>query len=156
MISENWKRIQNQIIRTIEDPLVETLLQKSQLTKVQLETLLIDILVEKIIGNHINYEEKARLRHKTKKITRGAYSRTLKQARRNIKKSIYTIFLLGYLGILDSPDLHPFLELSNKINLYVKTYLKLWDKQKEGLISSDILREMRNLKSSLINGINKL
>ena len=35
------------------------------------------------------------------RVTKGSFLRTLKQARGNMKSSIYTIFLLGYLGIVD-------------------------------------------------------
>ena len=57
-------------------------------------------LAEKIAGKRLKYDEKARLRLKSGKISRGAFNRTLKQAKMNVIKAIYTIFLLGYLFFL--------------------------------------------------------
>ncbi len=68
----------------LNDPIVKILAKNSQLTKTQLETLLIDILAENISGKHLNYDEKARLRLTKAKLSRGAFNRTLKQSKENV------------------------------------------------------------------------
>ncbi len=92
----------------------------SQLTKTQLETLLIDILSDNIAGKQLQYDEKASLRLMKAKISRGAFNRTLKQAKENVIKSIYTVLLLGYLGVFDTTTLDPYLEIANKLHKYVE------------------------------------
>ncbi|MEM2881670.1 MAG: hypothetical protein QXU06_04180 [Candidatus Bathyarchaeia archaeon] len=52
---------------------------------------------------------------KGERVSRGAFYRTLRQARDNVLSSIYTIFLLGYIGLFDSPRLEPFIEVSNAL-----------------------------------------
>ncbi|MEM3788357.1 MAG: hypothetical protein QXN95_00615, partial [Candidatus Bathyarchaeia archaeon] len=48
--------------KSLEDPIVKILTKNSHLTKTQLETLLIDVLAENILGRTLKYDEKARLR----------------------------------------------------------------------------------------------
>jgi len=149
-IIEGWLR------RIIEDPFVKLLLKNSSLSNVQLETLLIDILSENVTGTPINYENKAKLRLKNKNISRGAFNRTLKQANNNIKKSINTIILLGYLGLIDSPQLQPFIEISNKFNTYVKNYFNIWNKQQIDEIENENISELHYFKNELIESISRL
>jgi hypothetical protein len=94
----------------------------SHLTKTQLETLLIDILSEHISGKSLKYDEKARLRLTKAKISRGAFNRTLKQAKENVTKSIYTVILLGYLGLFETTTLDPYLEIANQLHAYMDAY----------------------------------
>ena len=61
----------------LNDPIVKILSKNSQLTKTQLETLLIDILAENMAGKTLNYDEKARLRLTKAKLSRGSFNRTL-------------------------------------------------------------------------------
>ena len=128
-VTEHSIKIQSWIKRLLEDPLTEILLNTSLLSKIQLETLLIDLLSEEITGNRINYEGKAKLRLNDKGISRGSFNRTLKQANININKSINTVLLLGYLGIFKTPQLQPFIEISNNLNRYIKSYRSLWNIQ---------------------------
>ena len=81
----------------LKDPIVQILSKNSQLTKIQLETLLIDVLAENLSGKQLIYDEKASLRLTKAKISRGSFNRTLKQSKENVIKSIYTVLLLGYL-----------------------------------------------------------
>lgn len=108
--------------KSLEDPIVKILAKNSHLTKIQLETLIINILAENIAGKTLKYEEKARLRLTKAKISRGAFNRTLKQAEENVIKSIYTVLLLGYLGIFESTTLDPYIEISNKLKEYVEAH----------------------------------
>ncbi len=128
----------------MSDPILKILLYNSNLTKIQLETLLIDFLAEKISGRRLKMDEKARLRISKAEISRGAFNRTLKQARRNIVKSIYTILLLGYLGVFESTRLDPFLEVANRLQEYVEAYknvLKDEESREEYLRVIEILRK---------------
>ncbi len=106
----------------LNDPIVKILAKNSQLTKTQLETLLIDVLAENMAGKQLKYDEKAKLRLTKAKISRGAFNRTLKQSKENVIKSIYTVLLLGYLGVFESTTLDPYLEIANKLHEYLEAH----------------------------------
>jgi hypothetical protein len=116
------ENVQNWIISIENDPIIKILVKNGNLTKIQLETVLIDILSQNLSGKPLKYEEKARLRLIKAGVSRGSFNRTLKQARKNIIEAIYTIILLGYLGIFDSTNLAPYLEISHKLKTYADTY----------------------------------
>jgi hypothetical protein len=115
----------------LNDPITKILSKNSQLTKIQLETLLIDILAENISGKQLKYDEKAKLRLTNAKISRGSFNRTLAQSKENVTKSIYTILLLGYLGVFESSTLDPYLEVANKLSKYVEAHQDIPGKQEE-------------------------
>lgn len=117
--------VQKWLTRSLSDPIVKILTKNSHLTKTQLETLLIDVLAENLAGKTLRYEEKAKLRLLRTGISRGAFNRTLKQARRNIIESVYTILLLGYLGVFEDTSLDPYLEASNKLQAYMSAYREI-------------------------------
>ena len=98
----------------LEDPLVKAMMRRCLLTGPQLETLLIDLFADEILGRRLGIEEKASLRL-GKKVSRGSFNRTLRQARLNVIKAIYTVLLLGYLGVLASPELEPYVELGSAL-----------------------------------------
>jgi hypothetical protein len=107
----------------LNDPIVKILAKNSQLTKTQLETLLIDVLAENISGKQLKY---------------------------NVIKSIYTVLLLGYLGVFDSTTLDPYLEIANKLHEYVEAHQDIPDKEeelKDHLKVIEIIRE--ELETSL-------
>ncbi len=134
----------------LNDPIVKILAENSQLSKTQLETLLIDILAENISGKQLKYDEKAALRLTRAKITRGSFNRTLKQSRENVIKSIYTVLLLGYLGVFESTTLDPYLEIANKLHEYVDAHQEIPSKEeevKDRLKVIEIIRE--ELETSL-------
>ena len=134
----------------LSDPIVKILAKNSQLTKTQLETLLIDVLAENISGKQLKYDEKAALRLTKAKISRGAFNRTLKQSRENVIKSIYTVLLLGYLGVFDTTTLDPYLEIANKLHDYVEAHQEIPSKEeelKDHLKVIEIIRE--ELETSL-------
>jgi len=106
----------------LDDPIVKILSKNSQLTKTQLETLLIDVLAENMSGKYLKYDEKAKLRLTKAKISRGSFNRTLKQSKENVIKSVYTVLLLGYLGIFESTTLDPYLEIANKLKEYLEAH----------------------------------
>ena len=115
----------------LNDPIVKILAKNSQLTKTQLETLLIDVLAENMAGKLLKYDEKARLRLTKAKISRGSFNRTLKQAKDNVIKSIYTILLLGYLGVFESTTLDPYLEIANKLHEYIEAHKDMPQRDEE-------------------------
>lgn len=115
----------------LNDPIVKILSSNSQLTKTQLETLLIDFLAENISDKQLNYDEKARLRLTKAKLSRGSFNRTLKQAKENVIKSIYTVLLLGYLGVFETTTLDPYLEIANKLKEYTEAHQELPEGEKE-------------------------
>ena len=123
--------VQSWLISSQNDPITKILAKNSHLTKTQLETLLIDVLSENIAGKPLKYDEKARLRLTKAKISRGAFNRTLKQAKENVTKSIYTVLLLGYLGIFESTTLDPYLEIANKLQQYIEAYKNIPNKSGE-------------------------
>lgn len=107
----------------LDDSFVKILAKNSNLTGIQLETLLIDILAEKMAGKRLKYEEKAEMRPLA--VTRGAFNRTLRQARKNIIRSIYAVLLLGYLGVFEDTSLTPYLEIANKLQNYMNSYREI-------------------------------
>jgi hypothetical protein len=142
--------VQTWLNGAINDPIVKILAKNSHLTKTQLETLLIDVLSENIAGKSLKYDEKAKCRLTKAEITRGAFNRTLKQSKGNVIKSIYTVLLLGYLGILESTNLNPYLEIASKLHQYVETYKNIpntSDDMKEQLKIIEMIREQ--LETSL-------
>jgi hypothetical protein len=125
------ENVQTWINGSLNDPIVEILSKHSHLTKTQLETLLIDILAESLSGKQLKYDEKAQLRLTKAKISRGAFNRTLAQAKENVIKSIYTVLLLGYLGIFEDTTLDPYLEIANKLHTYLEAYKRMPNKGEE-------------------------
>jgi len=110
------EELQSFIDRSFKDPVAAILLKNSNLTTIQFETLIIDFLTLNITDNIISFKDKALLR--SKKVSRGSFSRTLSQARRNVISSIYTLLLLSYLGVLDSNPFEEYRDLSHKLSEY--------------------------------------
>jgi hypothetical protein len=99
------------------DPVAKLLLRNSQLTQPQLETL----LAYSLSGEEDGRKGRRRFyRPSSRNISRGSFNRTLIQAQNNVIRSIYTVLLLGYAGLFDSPSLQPFMELSDTIQSYVE------------------------------------
>jgi hypothetical protein len=137
----------------LNDPIVQILAKNSQLTKTQLETLLIDILAENIAGKQLKYDEKASLRLTKAKISRGAFNRTLRQSKENVIKSIYTVLLLGYLGVFDSTTLDPYLEIANKLHEYVEAHQDVPNREEE---LKDHLKVIEIIRQELETSLKRL
>lgn len=135
---------------SLNDPITEILYKNSHLTKTQLEILLIDILAENISGKNLTYDEKSSLRLTKAKTSRGAFNRTLKQAKENVIKSIYTIILLGYLGVFESTALDPYIEIANKLKEYLEAHKDLSKEDNSKYEHLKIIRE------ELENGLKRL
>ncbi len=138
------ENVQKWLKGALNDQIAKILVKNSNLTKIQIETLLIDFLAANIAEKHIKMDEKARLRLKKAEISRGAFNRTLKQARKNVIQSIYTVLLLGYLGIFDSTRLDPYIEIANKLQAYVDVYKNILpdkNRVKENIRVINMLRD---------------
>lgn len=138
------RRIRESIRGLTRDPVTKLLLANSQLTLVQLETLLTDSLSSE---TDIKKALRRLYRPSGRNLSRGAYNRTLIQAQNNVIRSIYTVLLLGYVGLYDTASLQPFLELSDTIQSYIQ----------EGRQSATEDRlVLEELNSRLLEGISSL
>jgi hypothetical protein len=135
------------------DPIIKILSRNSNLTKTQLETILIDFIAPNISGKSLTNREKALLRLTKAGISRGAFNHTLKQARRNIIQSMYTIILLGYLGIFEDTRLDPYIEVANKLKEYVGAYKDVISTNE---LATEHLRLVTMLREELENTLEKL
>jgi hypothetical protein len=111
--------VRDALLKMLEEPMIEILLKNSNLTPVQFETLLIDVICRMSPDKKLGYEERRKLREKT--VSRGAFMRTLKQARDKIRESIYTILLINYLGILDSSFFEDYERLFERLKEYLRS-----------------------------------
>ena len=93
------------------DNLLGFLLTNSNFTKIQIDSLLL-AFEYKIEGYSLG--EIVKLRD-SGPVTKGSYGRSLKQSKRNFSKSLYTLVLAIYLGVLDVNTLNSMIELSNKL-----------------------------------------
>jgi hypothetical protein len=147
------ENVQKWLMQATRDPIVKVLTKNSNLTRTQLETLLIDFLASNISEKSLRNEEKARLRLSKAEISRGAFNRTLKQARSNVIQSMYTIILLGYLGLFENTRLEPYLEAANRIQHYVNAYK---DALSNGALAEEQLRVVSMLREELENVLESL
>jgi len=147
------ERLQKWLARSINDPIVKILAKNSNLTKAQLETLLIDFLAANIAEKPLRNEDKARLRLAKSVISRGAFNRTLKQARKNVIQSMYTIILLGYLGIFNNTRLDPYLEAANKLQHFLSAYREILSNDK---LAEEHLRIVGMLREELESSLERL
>jgi hypothetical protein len=108
--------LQNMIERAYKDPIAGILLKNSNITDTQYETLIIDYLTSIASDSVITFKNKALYR--SKKVSRGSFSRTLSQARGNIISSIYTILLLAYIGIFETVPFDDYKDLAEKLSEY--------------------------------------
>jgi len=117
-----------------------------------METLLIENLANQINEKKIPAKEKSKMRVSNENVSRGSYSRTLGQARKNIRKAIFTLLLLGYIGLHETPELLPFIEISNKIKSLVDLHTEYNTEQlgkDEDAIIQEILIVREEIEDSL-------
>ncbi|TMI08527.1 hypothetical protein E6H34_04625 [Candidatus Bathyarchaeota archaeon] len=103
------------IEETLRDRILSALLQRSNLTGAQFETLLVDQLGHDMANKRLTRDDMAQLRGDERGISRGSFNRTLRQARENVVEAIHTVLLLGYSGLSESPSIAPFLEASERL-----------------------------------------
>jgi len=150
------EEIESWLARTLDEPLVKILAEGSHLTRAQLETLLIDVLAEEMLAQNIPYEYKSKLRLLEKGVSRGAFNRTLRQAQRNVVCSIYTVLLLGYLGILETPRLNRYLEMSNQLESYARDYRKIWNEFRNDAPDKEKLKNLTAMREELRSILERL
>ncbi|NHK31993.1 MAG: DUF134 domain-containing protein [Asgard group archaeon] len=97
----------------------------TNLTKTQLETLVIDIIADEI-NSDLSYLERAKIRG----ITKRSFYGSLEQARLNLIRAIFTIMVAAVLNIIDSPRLADYNELSQNFRDLI-TINKLEDQSPE-------------------------
>jgi hypothetical protein len=141
------KEIKQLLKKTFDDEILKILLNNSNITSKQFESLIINSFSEDIFDKGNLSRERPKLRTDREILSRGSFDRTLSQARRNVRRSISTVLLLGYVGILESPELEPFLEVGNRI----KTYTEL--NRESG---TDAVKLRRDLSVELGNIISNL
>ncbi|MBX5327090.1 MAG: hypothetical protein ACQXXH_07640 [Candidatus Bathyarchaeia archaeon] len=134
----------------LNDVITKILLKNSNLTKIQLETLLIDVLAENYVDKPLNYDEKGRLRLNKASVSRGSFNRTLIQAKNNVTEAIYTVLLLGYLGIIQTTSLSPFLEAANKLQTYTNAYKALSDGEGDAAEQLKVITMLRDELTSIL------
>ena len=139
------------VVRMLKDPVVSKLLNKSSLTRVQFEALLIDQLGDEIANRRLSRAEMAKIAHHGTGVSRGALNRTLAQAKANVSRAIHTFLLLGYSGILESPSLAPFVEVSDRLKSNIAVAREageIGDEDYERLVES-LMRDLEEAAEAL-------
>jgi hypothetical protein len=147
------ENIQTWISGSLNDPIAAVLARNSHLTTTQLETLLIDILAESMSGKQLKYDEKVQFRLTKAKISRGSFNRSLAQAKENVIRSIYTVLLLGYLGVFEDTTLDPYLEIANKLHAYLEAHKHIPNERKE---LDDHLKVIEMIREELETSLKQL
>lgn len=115
-ILNGWREgTRSAIDETLSDRILSSLLQRSNLTRIQFETLLVDQLGHDMANKRLTRDDMTQLRRDKRGISRGSLNRTLRQARENVVEAIHTVLLLGYSGLTESPSIAPFLEASERL-----------------------------------------
>ncbi len=110
--------------------------------------MLIDVIGRMNQEKVLSYEEKRKLRSKT--VSRGAFIRTLSQARERVKEAIYTILLFNYLGILDSSFFEDYQQLFERLREYLQD---IEDSEKTKIILRRIEHEIKTRIDALIRSL---
>jgi len=133
---------------TLNDPVASILLKHSNLTRTQFETIIIDLISEYPSADAFRYEDKAKIREK--KVSRGAFNRSLNQARKNIISSVYTLLLLSYVGLFRGLLFEDYENLAEKLRQYTDLYTKYREAPKT---QANLLL---NIEKELFEGIERL
>src|SRR3989454_7841850 len=84
------------IVETLRDRILSALLQRSNLTIAQFETLLVDQLGHDMANKRLTRSDMAQLRRDEKGISSGTLNRNLRQGREKILGANHTLLLLWY------------------------------------------------------------
>jgi hypothetical protein len=134
------------IEKAFKDDITKLLLKNSNLTSIQFETLIIDLLINLLSDNIVTIKEKTIFR--SKNVSRGSFSRSLQQARKNVISSIFTIILLSYVGVFDASPFEEYQILANKLKDYTNIITNSKNKVSKTLVNS--------IERELIEGIKGL
>ena len=143
MSSEEYQKV---IKKTFQDPITDILLKNSNLTRIQFETLVIDMLTDIISDNKLSFDEKTLFR--ANNVSRGSFSRSLAQARKNVISSIFSVVLLSYIGVFDARPFDEYYVLAEKLKEYTTM-----------LVSQDVTIskvDLKRFETELIEGITQL
>ena len=143
MTLENY---QNILDKTIKDPITNMLLKNSNLTRIQFETLVIDMLIDLMSDENVTFDQKLHFRREN--ISRGSFSRSLQQARKNIIESILTIVLLSYIGVFDERPFDDYVFLAERLKEYVEIIQSTENQEKNSVI--------KRIEAELLEGISDL
>lgn len=143
MSSEEYQKI---VEKTFQDPITDILLKNSNLTRIQFETIVIDMLTDIISENKLSFDEKILFR--SEKVSRGSFSRSLSQARKNLISSMFTIVLFSYLGVFDERPFDEYYILAERL----REYTTMIESEGSEVSKTDLQR----FEKELIDGIAKL
>ena len=143
MSSEEYQKI---VQKTFNDPITDILLKNSNITRIQFETLVIDMLTDIISDEKVSFKEKTLFR--SSNVSRGSFSRSLSQARKNVISSLFTIVLLSYIGVFDTRPFDEYCILAEKL----KEYTSIMESTGFEINKS----ELKRFETELIKGIAKL
>lgn len=90
------------------DIIMEKLLEESNLTSKQLKALILysNSIEQRIVENgYVNFDGK--------KIPKGAFFRILSQAKENVRKSIITLILMSYIGLMDAEHFSAIMQITS-------------------------------------------
>ena len=163
MAKKDAKPPQATELSILDDIITKTLLKSSSLTRIQFETLLLHFFIDDASGKSVKYEYKAAYRSfkdprgirkptKKKGVTRGAFRRVLGQASNNVIKAIYTLILLAYVGILDTPSIQPYVQLSDMVKEYLE---ELEDIKGIPRDSEEMRGHLERLKQRIVEIVNQ-
>ncbi len=122
------------------------LLKNSNLTRIQFETLVIDMLIDLMSDENVTFDQKLLFRREN--ISRGSFSRSLQQARKNIIESILTIVLLSYIGVFDERPFDDYVFLAERLKEYVEIIQSTENQEKNSVI--------KRIEAELLEGISDL
>lgn len=143
MSSEEYQKI---VEKTFQDPITDILLKNSNLTRIQFETIVIDMLTDIISENKLSFDEKILFR--SEKVSRGSFSRSLSQARKNLISSMFTIVLFSYLGVFDERPFDEYYILAERL----RDYTTMIESEGSEVSKTDLKR----FEKELIDGVAKL
>jgi hypothetical protein len=151
------KKLTSGARQVLKEPILKKLQDGSVLSEAQIETLLIDLVVEDSYGVHITYEDKASFRSKegtrSRGVSRGAFNRTLQQARRNLTRCFYTMLLLAYLGLFEFNIFRPFEEVAARIGDYRRIREILAGKKE---LTTEELESIRVTERTIMSALEEL
>lgn len=99
------------------EPIAETMSDLSSLTRVQVETLRIQQMVSK---NQISIDM-ALTKRKNKVISRGTHYRILRQAKKNVRESLFTVVIAVQMGLARVEDVQKLISAAYAIPVDVDT-----------------------------------
>jgi|TARA_B100001971_G_scaffold180919_1_gene177381 hypothetical protein len=92
----------------VNDKIGEFLVKRVNLTKPQLDTLLISLFNNDKLSNMVTYRDKG-------SVSKGSFIRTLKQARKNVESSLFTLIILEYFSIIEESHIINLIKIGNSL-----------------------------------------